>query len=320
MNPDPSAPPPPPVAHLEFKAAALLVLLLALVAAAVLYVLYARGAFEATQRLVLVVPDSEGVQVGMDMTFAGFPIGRVRRIELGEDGNAHILVHVPRKDARWLRESSVFTLVRGLLGNTSIKAYTGIPTDPPLRDGAVRKALVGDATAEIPRLVNDLRDLVANLVALSAQDSELWRILANLQETTRRLNAPRGALGVLLGNEADARKLVAALERTNALLARLDGMAERADTQLFGEAGVLPEARTAIARVASLLEDARGTLKRVDSVLEDAQAVAGNARVATTDLGALRAEIEASLRKASQLIDEVNRRWPFDRDTELRLP
>jgi len=318
MNRDPSAT--PPVANLEFKATALLLLMLSLVGAAVLYVLYARGAFEATQRLVLVVADSEGVQVGMDMTFAGFPIGRVRRIELGEDGNAHIVIDIPRKDARWLRESSVFTLVRGLLGNTTIKAYTGIPNDPPLPDGAVRKVLVGDATAEIPRLVNDVRDLVANLTALSARDSELSRTLANLQATTEKLNGPRGALGVLLGNEADAKKLVAALDRANALLARFNTMAGKADTQLFGEQGVLPEARAAVAQLAAVLEDARGTLKRVDGVLEEAQAVASNAREATTDLGALRAEIEVNLRKIEYLVDEVNRKWPFARDTELKLP
>ena len=62
-----------------------------------LYLLYARGAFEPTQTLVLTADDSEGVVVGMDMTFSGFPIGRVRRIELAEIGNARIVVDVPRK-------------------------------------------------------------------------------------------------------------------------------------------------------------------------------------------------------------------------------
>lgn len=38
------------------------------------YILYARGMFEATQTLVLITDDSEGVTVGTDMTFAGFPL------------------------------------------------------------------------------------------------------------------------------------------------------------------------------------------------------------------------------------------------------
>ncbi len=48
--------------------------------------------------------------------------------------------------------------------------------------------------------------------------------------------------------------------------------------------------------------------------------MASNVRVATTDLGALRAEVEVSLRKVEYLVDEVNRKWPFARDTELKLP
>jgi len=312
--------PPAAPSNLEFKAGLLLLLMVLLIGASVLYVLYARGAFESTQTLVLIVDDSEGVRVGMDMTFAGFPIGRVRRIELGGDGNARIIVDVPSRDAHWLRESSVFTLVRGLVGNTSIKAFSGVLTDPPLLDGAERRVLVGDTNSEIPRLMGAARDLIQNLTQLTAQESELSKSLANVQAVTEKLNGPRGALGVLLGNEADSKKLVATVDRANALLARFDKLAAQADTQLFGNQGILPEARAAVAQLASALEEARTSLKKVDGILADAQAVAGNAKVATNDLGALRAEVDASLRKIEALVDEINRKWPFARETELKLP
>jgi phospholipid/cholesterol/gamma-HCH transport system substrate-binding protein len=58
----------------------------------------------------------------------------------------------------------------------------------------------------------------------------------------------------------------------------------------------------------------------VDGILADAQSVAGNAKAASADLGALRAEVEASLRKVAALIDEINRKWPFERDTKIKLP
>ena len=311
---------PPLIPHLEFKAGLLFVLMVLLIAGTVLYVLYARGVFEPTQTLVLIAEDSEGVRVGMDVTFAGFPIGRVRRIELGGDGNARIIVSVPSKDAHWLRESSVFTLVRGLVGNTSIKAFTGVLTDPALPDGAERKVLVGDTNAEVPKLIGAVRDLVQNLTQLTAQESDLSKSLSNVQAATEKLNGPRGALGVLLGNEADTKKLLAAVDRANALLARFDKLAAQADSQLFGAQGVVPEARAAVAQIAGALEDARASLKRADSILADAQVIAGNAKVATADLGALRAEVDATLRKVQALVDEVNRKWPFSRETELKLP
>ncbi|WP_370869744.1 MlaD family protein [Polaromonas sp.] len=310
----------PEVANLEFKAVLLLAFMACLVVGSALYVLYARGAFESTQKLVLLSDDSEGVVVGMDLTFSGFPIGRVRRIELGEDGKARIIVDVPTKDAHWLRTSSVFTLVRGLVGSTNIRAYTGLLKDPPLPDGAVREVLRGDAGAEVPKLVAAAKDLIENLNNLTASEGAIGASLANFQKLTTRLNGPGGALSVLLGNDAEAKKLIATLDRTNALLIKLDGLAAKTDTQVFGPKGVMPETRATVVQLNTLLGEARNSLKKVDAVLVEAQAVGANARAATDDLGALRAEVESSLRKVDGLVNEINRKWPFARDTEIKLP
>ena len=340
MPTDPPQPPAapladsPPVANLDRKARLLLWLVLLLLAASTAYVLYARGAFEVEQTLVLVADNSEGVVVGMDLTFAGFPIGRVNRIELSDEGNARIIVHVPAKDAHWLRESSVFTMERGLVGGTRIRAYTGVLTDPLLPAGAVRKVLIGDATAEIPRLTADVRDVLANLTAMTSASAPLNTTLRNLQATTQALNGPRGALGVLLGDDKEAAKIAVTLDRTNVLLARLDrlvlkadglagkadGLVAKADTQVFGERGVMQDAQATVVQLNALLTDARMSLKKVDALLVEAQGIASNTREATIDLGSLRAEVEASLRKVEQLVNEVNRKWPFKRDTEIKLP
>ncbi len=316
-----------PVAHLELKAGALLLLMLLLVCGAVGYLMYARGAFEATQRLVLLADDSEGVVVGMDLTFSGFPIGRVRQIELSPDGNARIVIDVPRKDAHWLRTSSVFTLVRGLVGSTNLRAYTGQLKDPLLPDNAARRVLAGDATAEIPKLVAAARELVQHLTTLAAPDAALANSLHNLDTATAKLNGPNGALGLLFGNAGDAGKLTTTLDRTQALMARADGLLAhvdsltvKADAQVFGPDGVMRDARTTVLQLNTLLTDARGALTRVDALLVEAQGIAANTRAATTDLGALRAEVDASLRKVQQLINEINRKWPLARDTELKLP
>ena len=319
-GPDATTAPPAQGANLELKARLLLLFMLLLLSGSALYVLYARGAFESTQRLVLMADDSEGVVVGMDLTFAGFPIGRVRRIELAEDGKARILVDVAAKDARWLRTSSVFTLVRGIVGGPNIRAYTGLLNDPVLPDGAVRSVLQGDASAEIPKVISAAKELIENLNSLTSSSGSVGAMLANLQTLTGRLNGPGGALTVLLGSEAESKKLALTLERTNTLLARLDGLAAKADTQVFGAKGVMPETRATIVQLNTMLGEARTSLKKVDAILVDAQAISANAKDATNDLGALRGEVEASLRKVEGLVNEINRKWPFARDAELKLP
>ncbi|MEP6971098.1 MAG: MlaD family protein [Betaproteobacteria bacterium] len=325
---------PPPVPNLELKARMLLLVMVALVAGAIVYLMYARGAFERTQQVVLIADDSEGISVGMNMTFSGFAIGRVGRIELSPEGNARIIVNVTQTDAHWLRTTSVFTIESGLVGGTKVRAFTGVLTDPLLPDGAERKALRGDAAAEIPRMVASVRELVNNLGVLTGPDAPLNQSLANLQRTAEKLNGPQGAIGVLLGNDADAKRLSQALERSNALLARLDGLVlkadsvaaradgliARADEQVFGADGVVRETRATVLQLNGLLAEARNSLKKVDAVLVEAQAIGANTREATTDLGALRAEVEASLRKVEHLVNEINRKWPFARDAQIKLP
>ena len=300
--------PAPAVRNLEWKAALLLAFTALLVAGSVLYLLYARGVFEETQPLVLVADDAEGVVVGMDMTFSGFPIGRVRKVELADAGNVHIVIDVPTRNAHWLRTSSVFTLVRGLVGGTAIKAFTGLPSDPPLPAGAQRPVLRGDATAELPQVLSAAKDALTNAAALTSQDGELRATLANLRELSERLK----------GRDAD--KVSAAIDRTNALLARLDGLAAKTDTQVFGPEGVMNDVHATVKQLDGLLADTRASLKKVDAVLVEAQGAAGNVRGATDDLPGLRAEVEANLHKIEGMIDQLDRKWPFARDTEVKLP
>jgi len=312
IDPQASETPRPPIPHAGAKTVALIVLILLLLGGFVLYVMYARGVFEETQHLVLLAENSEGVTIGMDMTFTGFPIGRVRRIELGEDGKAHIHIDIPKKDAHWLRDSSIFTLERGVVGGAKLRAFSGVLDDPPLADGGRREVLIGDATAGIPQLVSSLRELADNLVHMTGEDAPLNASIANVRTVTGAMTGPRGALEGLLG-PAGARRLQDSLEQTNRLLAQTSA-------RLYGQGGLMDDAQRATGELNALLTDVRAGLKKTDALLDDARAIAVNARVATEDLDALRNEVEASLRRVSGLIEEVNRKWPFARERELKLP
>lgn len=315
------------VPNLERKARALLMLLFFLLVAAIVYLMYARGAFESTQKLVLISDDSDGVQAGMDLTFSGFSIGRVQRTELDKDGKVRILIDLVKKDAKWLRNNSIFTMERGLVGNTSLRAFSGDLAAPQLADGAVRTVLRGDVSAEIPRLVNTVRTVMENVEHMTNADSAINSSLVNVQTLTGRMNGRYGILGGALGDDQSVKKLLATLDGVNQLVANTNGLVSkgntlvgRADAQIFGPQGISNDAQATVRQLNGLLADARASLKKVDGVLQEAQAVGANARVASTDLGELRAQVEVSLRKVESLVNEVNRKWPLARDTELKLP
>jgi phospholipid/cholesterol/gamma-HCH transport system substrate-binding protein len=136
-----------------------------------------------------------------------------------------------------------------------------------------------------------------------------------------------GVLGGLLGGEENARKVIASIDRANALMASLGGVSLKLDTMLaktdqrvFSQGGMMDETQKAVTQANVILGQVTESLKQVDAVLANAQATSSNVKSATADLGVLRAEVDASLRKVTSLIDEINRKWPFARDAKIKLP
>ena len=313
--------------NLGVKVGMLIAFTVTVIGGFIVYVLFARGVFEQTQRMYLITDNAEGVSVGTDLTFAGFPVGRVRRIHLRDDGKVRISVRVPVSEAKWLRETSVFVVEVPLVGSARLRAYSSNLQDPPLPDGAERPVLRGDTQQEIPRMVATLRAVLENIDQMTESGSSLQQSINNARTVTERMAGKYGVLGGVLGGEDHARKVIAAIDRANALLAslggvslKMDSMLAKADKSVLGPGGVVDETQKAVTQANAILGEVRASLRKVDGILADAQATAGNAKAATTDLAALRAEVEASLRKVASLIDEIDRKWPFARETKIKLP
>lgn len=316
-----------PLRSMGVKVGMLLAATILIIGGFVAYVLFARGVFEQVQRVYLITDNADGVRVGMDLTFAGFPIGKVRRIRLGDDGRVRISVRVPVDEAHWLRSSSVFLLEVPFVGAARLRVHTANLKDPPLPDRAERPVLRGDTAQEIPQLVASARHILENLDNITAADSSLQESLKSTRVIVERMAGKYGVLGGVLGGDDNAKKVIAAIDRANALMASLNGVALKMDTvlsktdkQVLGPGGVMEEIQKSVTRANAILGDVQGSLKKVDGILADAQVVASNTKAATADLQSLRAEVEASLRRVSGLIDEINRKWPFERDTKLKLP
>jgi phospholipid/cholesterol/gamma-HCH transport system substrate-binding protein len=313
--------------NIGVKVGALLAVSIVIALGFIAYVLDSRGVFDQTQRMYLIADNAEGISVGTDLTFSGFPIGKVRRITLRDDGKVRISVRVPVSETKWLRESSVFVIDVPLVGAAKLRAFTANLQDPPLADRAERPVLRGDTTEEIPRMVASLRAVLDNLDQMTDSGSSLQESIKNVRTVTERMAGKYGVLGGLMGSEDNAKKVIASIDRANALLAslggvslKLDSVLSKTDQRVFGQGGVIDETQKAVVQANAILGDVRESLKKVDALLADAQAVGANAKAATADLGTLRAEVETSLRKVTSLIEEINRKWPFGRDTQLKLP
>ena len=324
----------PRVKHLGIKVGVVLTLIPVIAVGLLLYSLYARGVFERTQALTLVAGDAEGVVIGMPIMFSGFPIGQVSGMALDELGHVRIEVRIREKDARWLRTTSVFSLEKQILGGAKIRVVSPKMQDPELVAGSERPLTAKDAAQDIPQVIARANNILQNIDEIIRPDSSFNQTLTNLKAVTERMAGEYGVLGGMTGSPDQAKKVLDTVDSVNALLASLKGVTTRADgvlaktdDKMFGQGGVMDEAKKSMAQLNTILTEARDSLKKADEVLATAQAstteiknAATNVKDATTDLGALRTEVDGSIRKVNGLIDEINRKWPFARKTEIKLP
>lgn len=206
--------------------------------------------------------------------------------------------------------------------------------DAELPSGSERPLISKDATHDLPQVIARANSVLQNIDDIIRPDSNFNLALTNLKLVSERMAGEYGVLGGVTGSPEQARKVLDTIDGVTALLTslkivtmRADGVLAKTDERMFGPEGVMDEARKSIKQMNAILADARDSLKKADAVLATAQAsateikdVAGNFKGATTDLGALRTEVDDSIRKVSGLIEEINRKWPFARKTDMKLP
>jgi len=131
----------------------------------------------------------------------------------------------------------------------------------------------------------------------------------------------------VLGSPEKARAVTDSLDKTRALITRLDGlalkmdgMAAKTDQWLFAKNGMADVSRESLAQVKLMLDDAQSSLKKADALMTNAVEISANVKDGTQDIAKLRAEIDDAVRQANALITEINKKWPFARNPEVKLP
>ncbi len=305
---------------LHFKVGLFTLATLLFGAAFLVYLLYARGYFEHTYRLQLAAASADGVAPGVPLVFSGIVIGNVTSLGLNDGGGIVIQLELPARQAKWLKQDSVYTLDKPLLGSPKISVDSGNLSGPDLPENSTMLLLTPDINKEIPVLIGQVKAILANVEHLTRRDGEVNATLANLKTVTGRMTGEYGMLESVLGSPEKARAVTDSLDQTRALIVKLDGLAGKTDQWLYAQNGVADSTREALAQIRLMLNDAQSSLKKADALMTNAVAISADVKAGTQDIAALRTEIDDAVRKANALINEINNKWPFARDPEVKLP
>lgn len=305
---------------LHFKVGLFALATLLLGAAFVVYLLHARGYFEHTYRLQLAAASADGVAPGVPLVFSGIEIGSVTSLGLNDGGGIVIQLELPERNAKWLRQDSVYTLNKPFVGSTKISVDSGSLSGPSLPDNSTMLLLTPDISKEIPVLVERVKAILDNVEHLTRKDGEVNATFANLKTVTGRMTGEYGMLEGVLGSPEKARVVTDSLDQTHALISKLDGLAGKTDQWLYAQNGVADSTRESLAQLRLILNDAQSSLKKADELMTNAVAISADVRAGTQDIVKLRAEIDDAVRKANTLINNINNIWPFVHEPEVKLP
>lgn len=293
----------------------------------VVYLLHARGFFEKSFHLQLAAASADGVAPGVPVVFSGIEIGRVTTLGLNDDGGIIIHTEFLERNAKWLKENSTFTLDKPFVGGAKIRVDSPDLYAPALPDNSTMLLLTSDISKEIPALVERVKAILANVEHLTRKDGEINATLANVKTVTGRMTGEYGMLEGVLGSPEKARAVTDSLDKTRALITKLDGlalkmdgMAAKTDQWLFAQDGMAEQTKASLVQVRLMLDDAQASLKKADAVMANAVEISADVKEGTQDIVKLRAEIDDAVRKANALVNEINKKWPFARDPEVKLP
>ncbi|PIP08966.1 MAG: hypothetical protein COX51_01375, partial [Syntrophobacteraceae bacterium CG23_combo_of_CG06-09_8_20_14_all_50_8] len=146
------------------------------------------------------------------------------------------------------------------------------------------------------------------------------KILANAEKLTANLAQKKSLLEMAVSDQESIASIYAALKQAKditanveAILEKVDKMAEKTDDMVYGEDGIL-------STISKGLKDVLAKLKKLDVTIDNVNKISGEAAGSAANLKVLRNEIDAAVNSIGELARELEKKIPFKKAPEIKLP
>jgi phospholipid/cholesterol/gamma-HCH transport system substrate-binding protein len=330
------------VQRIEFKVGLFIIITSLLIVAAIGYVAVKKGVFSKFYTYTLSSKTGDNLTEGMPVTVWGVTIGRVSSLELNEQGTVLIRIKIPERHVRMIRVGSKFVLDKPLIGTARIVVNTSNLNALPMPPGFVPELTESNDINEIIKRAKPIVDktdrIMGNVEQITAMiadpQGDLNRILRDMEVLISRLSKKESILEMAVGDPESVKSIHEALRKLKDITARVDGilqrvdamagkadgivqrvdtMAGKTDEQIYGLDGVLPQFR-------NILRDLLAKLAKLDVTFDNINKVSSAAVDSTYDLRVLRNELDVGIKAIGDLADEIDRKIPFKKRPEIKLP
>lgn len=312
----------------ELKVGFFLIISTMLIALSIGYVAYKKGIFAEVYTFTLSSKSGEELTEGMPVVFSGFKIGVVHALELSDDGSVIIKIKIPERHVKWIRMDSTFIVNKPFIGSARIVVVTdnlqSAILSPEQAPEVVNVSDINEAIRKLQPLLEKVDRIAGNIEILTKNIADpkgsVHKILANTENLTTNLAQKKSFLEMAISDRESIDSIHAALKQTGditaqveAILKRVDKMAGKTDDMVYGEGGALPTVIKALKDILAKLEKLNTTVDNINKISNEAADSAG-------DLKVLREQIDAAVTSLGDLARELEKKIPFKKAPEIKLP
>lgn len=316
------------IQKIELKVGFFLIVTSVIICSAIGYVAYKKGFFAKIPIFTLSAKSGEELTEGMPVVFSGFKIGTVHTLELSDDGSVLIRIKVPDQHVKWLRADSAFIVNKPLIGSPRIVVVTNNLQSPLLSTKQVPEVTnINDINETIKKaqpLLDKITNIAGNIEIVTANlkdpEGEVRKILANTERLTNNLSRKKSLLEMAISDQKSIEALYAAMRQTKditqqveAILQKVDKMALKTDAAVYGEEGALSLVNKSLQDVLTKLQNLNTTVNNINKISDDVAA-------STSDMIGLREQIDATVASLNELVREIDKKIPFKKTPEIKLP
>src|SRR3954469_4944182 len=276
-------------------------------------------------------PEATTLAQEADVRVAGVPVGKVRKVDVGDGTNRTVAtIELERRFAPLRTDARAVLRQKTLLGETYVELTPGkstktIPEDGSLPDGQVQDTVQLDEIfdsldpktraafrgwqQELARGINgrgrDFNDALGTLPGFAHDGSDVLAVLDSQQGAVQRLVKNTGVVfGALTQNEAQLHNLITGSKRTfDATAANNDALAET--IRIFPT--FLDESKATLARVQKFSRD-------TDPLITDLRPVARDLQPTLRDVRALAPDLERFFENLDPVITASKTGMPATRE------
>ena len=312
----------------ELKVGLFLIISTMLIAASIGYVAYRKGFFAKVYTFTLSSRSGEDLTEGMPVVFSGFKIGTVHALELSDDGSVIIKIKIPERHVKWIRMDSTFIVNKPLIGSARIVVVTdnlqSAVLSPKKAAEVVNVSDINEAIKKLQPLLEKVDKIAGNIETLTKNMADpkgsVHKILTNAENLTANLAQKKSFLEMAISDRESIDAIHAALKKTRdittqveAILQRVDKMAGKTDDMVYGEGGALPT-------VIKALKDVLAKLEKLNTTVDNINKISNEAADSASDLKVLREQIDAAVTSLGNLARELEKKIPFKKAPEIKLP